>query len=1101
MYRMRWVIVIGLLAGLGSIPGWSADKKKGKPLTPTEVFKRSTPGIVEIEGLAENNAKVTGSGFLVSPNGKIITNLHVIVVCQSLKIRLSNGDIYDTADVLEVDPRKDLALIRIKAVSLPVLPLGDSNDLEVGQVVYSIGNPNGLQNTLQQGLISSFRQMDGYKLVQVSASINPGNSGGPILDDQGHVVAVAVSKIQGMENLGFAVPINYAKGYLDSTNSMAFPTFVAGIRLAIAKANAGRGNNPNPPGVLGGLTSVPIAAPPPPPPPRAGGGSPAGLPSVPSLSFSSIENFAGQPWKFEGDGMPALQVSLAHVHGVAYDRPGNLYVADIGSPAIVKIDTAGTLHVLLGPDSPPQNRPVSPQQLTVDGKGNIYFAEDGQRVRMISPGGEVVTIAGNDRRAFTPDGARAAGSSVSSINGVAVMPDGTVVFSEWQNNRVRKVDAQGNLQTVAGDGLLRFTGDGGPAGRASLNRPMGLAADAQGNLFIADEFNARIRKVSPDGIITTVAGGGVTTESLACPIGVDVNRRGELYIADPCKRRIYALRGGQLAVVGGSGPGRFEPSGMGGPAIAASFDEWTIAVNDQDDIAVAGPDFGYVYRISHDGIFSIAAGTGNWRAPTDGTKAVNAVFQLPAQMTVDSAGSVYLTDFNAGRIYRISRDGVVTRLAGTGHLVYGGENVVARLANIDPPAGIRVRPNGAIVFAENGNSNRIREITPDGKLHTLAGNGRRDYSGDGGKGINASLNAPRGVCLNAAGVVFFTDWGNQRVRKILPDGTIQLVAGNGTQGFSGDGGPAERASLNAPYGIDCAPDGSLYIVDIGNHRIRRVSPDGVISTVAGDGFNRYAGDGGPALSASLNNPIDLVVGRDRALYLIDRAANRVRRIDLANGTIESIAGNGNRVVSGDGGPPMGAALGNLQGIAVGPAGDLFVCDVSGRIRLIRAQSGPASNVTTPVAGVVGGIPGGLANPSPSYPQSQGPAIQVSADKLETYVRGKVGVWSADDAKAGMGAVRDQSQDAQGTVLTFETPNTSFARASLRFGPSGKLASAVFFPAWKIAWSAQLAYMKGKFAGDDFKLEQQGDNVAYTFSRSRTTFVVQPDGSLLSMTIF
>jgi S1-C subfamily serine protease/streptogramin lyase len=1101
MFWVRWVIVTGLLAGFFCGTGSGADKKKAKPLTPAEVFKRSTPGIVVIDCQGENNAKSTASGFLVSANGKILTNLHVIITCQSLKVRLSNGDIYDTADVVEVDGRKDLALIRIKAVSQPVLPLGDSNDLEVGQVVYSIGNPNGLQNTLQQGLISSFRQQEGYKLVQVSASINPGNSGGPILDDQGHVVAVAVSKIQGMENLGFAVPINYAKGFLDTTTSTPFPTFAAGVRQLVAKANAGRGgnnnSNNNAAGVLGGILSPapPSAAPPPPPQPKLiASVTPGGAPLVPRISFSTIDAFAGRPWKFEGDGRPALEVALGHVHGVAYDRAGNLYAADIGSGAIVKIDTAGTLHVLAGPDSPPQNRPVNPQQIAVDANGAVYFAEDGQRVRMISPAGEMSVIAGNDKRAFTADGAHAAGSSLSGINGVALMPDGTVVFSEWDNSRVRRVDAQGVLQTVAGDGQVRYGGDGGPARQASFNRPMGLAADAQGNLFIADQFNGRVRKVSPDGIVTTVAGGGVTTESLGCPTGVDVSRRGDVFIADPCKRRIYALRGGQLAVVGGNGSAKLEPSGQGGPATAASFDEWTVAVNDKEDVAVAGPDYGYVYRISHDGTFSIAAGTGNWRSPSDGMKATNAVFQLPNEMAVDQTGSVYLTDWNAGRIYRITRDGIVTRLTGTGRLTYSGENVAAGTADIDRPGGVRVRSDGSIVFAEAGNSNRIREITSDGKLRTLAGNGRRDYSGDGGRALNASLNGPRGVCLDSAGVIYFADWGNQRVRKILTDGTIQLVAGNGTKGFSGDGGPAERASLDNPYGIDCGPDGSLYLSEYGNRHVRRISPDGVIATVAGDGGNRFAGDGGPAVKASLTDPFDLAIGPDHALYVIDRNASRIRRIDLGSGTIETVAGNGNRGVSGDGGPPPGAGLGFLQGIAINQAGDLFISDSGGRVRLVRAQAISAANVTA--------SPGGVGNTTPQpVSQTTGGAIQVSSDRLETFLRGKIGVWSADDAKAVMGGVRDQSQDAQGAVITFDTANTGFVRAALHFGGGGKLASAVFYPAQKVAWSAQLAYMKGKFAGDEYKLEQQGDNVLYTYPRSRTAFVVQADGSLVSMTIF
>jgi TonB family protein len=245
-------------------PVLGADKKKPKPLSAAEVFKRSVPAIVAIDCLGPKNARIgTASGFLVADNGKILTNLHVIQQCQALTVRLSNGDAYDSANVIEVDARKDIALIRIRAVSLPVLALGDSNALEIGQAVYSIGNPSGLQNTLQQGLVSGYREMPGYRVVQVSASINPGNSGGPVLDDQGNVIAIAAMKIVNAENLGFAIPINYAKGYLDTKTEISFATFATAMKQAIAAAN-----NAN-------ASSVPAPAP-------AATGSPTGAMAPPS---------------------------------------------------------------------------------------------------------------------------------------------------------------------------------------------------------------------------------------------------------------------------------------------------------------------------------------------------------------------------------------------------------------------------------------------------------------------------------------------------------------------------------------------------------------------------------------------------------------------------------------------------------------------------------------------------------------------------------------------------------------------------------------------------------------------------------------------------
>ncbi len=221
------LLVIAVSMG-GPAAAQKTNRKRAKstPLTASEVFKQASPGIAAIDCLGENRARISSAtGFIASENGKIVTNFHVIRNCANLSVRLSNGDIFESSYVVDTDERKDLALIRIKAVSLPVLALGDSNQIEVGATVYSIGNPGGLLNNLQQGLVSGFKQMEGYKLVQVSAPINPGNSGGPILDDRGRVIAVTSQKILGAEGLGFAVPINYARGFLDTTSEKPFPVF------------------------------------------------------------------------------------------------------------------------------------------------------------------------------------------------------------------------------------------------------------------------------------------------------------------------------------------------------------------------------------------------------------------------------------------------------------------------------------------------------------------------------------------------------------------------------------------------------------------------------------------------------------------------------------------------------------------------------------------------------------------------------------------------------------------------------------------------------------------------------------------------------------
>jgi S1-C subfamily serine protease/sugar lactone lactonase YvrE len=1081
--------------------GLSADKKKQKTLTAAEVFKQSVPAVVVIDCLGPNNTRAgTASGFIVSAKGKIVTNLHVIQTCQGLTVRLTNGDIYDTADVLEVDARRDLALIRIKAVELPVLPLADSNSVEVGQPVFSIGNPSGLQNTLQQGLVSGFREVTGYRLMQVSASINPGNSGGPILDEQGQVVAVSAAKIQGAENLGFAIPIDYVKGLLDSKNEISFTAFATALKAAGASGvNASVATPPAIGGVVGGVPGglsgiTAIGAVPPPPssaPKMVEIASEQMLPPA-SYAQSKIETFAGRDWKFSGDGLPALQVPLSHIYGVAVDRAGSVYAADHNNQAIVKIDQQGQLHVLAGPDSPAQNRPVNPYSIAVDGFGGIYFGEDGQRLRKLLPSGQVVLIAGTEKNGFSPDGSSASSSAISQVTGVAVALDGTVAFSDFRNHRVRRVDAQGRLQTIAGDGQARFSGDGGPATQASLNNPMGLAYDSTGNLYIADRGNGRVRMVAMDGRITTIAGPGVIKDPMVCPQAVAAGAQGEIVIGDPCRRDVLVIRNGQSSILGGTrNMNTKEPMGMGGPSTAASFDEWGVAAMGNGDVLIAGPDYGYLYRIDSRGTFSILAGTGSWRATPDGTSAKDALFQHPSRIAADSTGAIIVADIDGGRIYRIDAKGMATRLTGGGRQNYSGENVIAKDATINQAWGVRVRPNGTVVFSERVGS-RIREITTDGKLRTIAGNGRAEYAGDGGKATAAALNNPLGICLDDAGNIYLADNGNNRIRKVGPDGTIQLVAGNGMRGFSGDGGPAERASFSYPAAVESGPDGSLYIADLNNRRVRKIS-NGIVTTIAGNGGNQFAGDGGPATAASLT-PLDLAVGRDRALYVLDSTSQRIRRIDLSSGIITTVAGNGPGPASGDGGPAIEAHLGSPSGLAFSAAGDLFITDFStATIRVIRSSAGAAGNAKT--ISSISQPPISPASLPPGHP------IQISADNLEIFVRGKIGVWTEEDAKTIFGAVREQRDQPGGKVLVFNTPRTNFLTVSFVVGANGKVASAELIPGAKVKWNEQLAYMKTKYPGDEPSSRQSGTGTLYRFDRAHTSFLVQPDGTLASITVF
>ena len=227
-------------------------------------------------------------------------------------------------------------------------------------------------------------------------------------------------------------------------------------------------------------------------------------------------------------------------------------------------------------------------------------------------------------------------------------------------------------------------------------------------------------------------------------------------------------------------------------------------------------------------------------------------------------------------------------------------------------------------------------MTPSGIITTVAGTGATSYTGDGGPATSATLSGPAGIVFDSAGNLYISDSGNNVIRKVAPDGTISTFAGSGTAGYSGDGGSARLASMKAPQGLALDTFGNLYIVD-GNSVVRRVDTNGTISTVAGDGIEYYSRDGGSAREAELFQPRAIALDRDNNLYIADNMSDRVRRVD-ASGVITTISGNGNDGFGGDGGPATDAILDRPLGVAFDVQGNLFIDDSgNGRIREIPAQ--------------------------------------------------------------------------------------------------------------------------------------------------------------------
>jgi sugar lactone lactonase YvrE len=247
---------------------------------------------------------------------------------------------------------------------------------------------------------------------------------------------------------------------------------------------------------------------------------------------------------------------------------------------------------------------------------------------------------------------------------------------------------------------------------------------------------------------------------------------------------------------------------------------------------------------------------------------------------VDSAGTFYISEYTGHRVRKITTDGKIGTVAGTGVAGPGGDGGPAVSAQLNSPRAVAVDSAGTLYIADSGN-HRVRKITADGKISTVAGTGAANFSGDGGPATAAGLNYPRGVSVDSTGILYIADCNNHRVRKITADGKISTVAGTGAANFSGDGGPATSAQLSSPVGVVVDSAGILYIADCNNHRVRKITADGKISTVAGTGAAKFGGDGGPAASAQLSSPHGVAVDCVDTLYISDYANHRVRKVASA----------------------------------------------------------------------------------------------------------------------------------------------------------------------------------------------------------------------------
>jgi trimeric autotransporter adhesin len=599
--------------------------------------------------------------------------------------------------------------------------------------------------------------------------------------------------------------------------------------------------------------------------------------------------------------------------------------------------------------------------------------------------------------------AAALGVAIPNPTGTAVASDGTLYYTAGQSVYHLNPGA-GTVTLVAGSGTPGFGGDGGPAVSAQLSGPLGVALDANGNLYIADTGNHVIRRVdAANGSISTVAGNrtagysgdgaAATSAALYFPRGIALDAAGNLYIADTYNSVIRrAAIGGTISTVAGSHS--YGYGGDGGPAISALLSNpQGVAVDAAGNLYIADTNNHVIRRVAAaGGTISTVAGNHSAGYSGDGGAATSATLKFPCAIALDVAGNLYIADSSNHTMRRVAAaGGTISTVAGNHSAGFSGDGGAATSAALYFPQGVAVDASGTLYIADTDNSVIRRVAAAGATIATVAGNRAYAYGGDGGPATSAALSNTHGVALDATGNLYIADTDNFVIRRVVAaGGSISTIAGNRTIGYSGNGGPATSATLAYPNGVAVDAAGNLYIADTNNHVIRRVAAaGGAISTFAGNHNAGYSGDGGAATSAALNFPAGLAIDAAGNLYIADTSNHVIRRVAVS-GTISTIAGNHSAGYSGNGGAATSASLNFPFGVALDASGNLYIADTSNHvIRRVAAAGGTISTVAgNHSAGYSGD--GGAATSATLY-SPQGVAVDASgnlyiADTLNSVIR-------------------------------------------------------------------------------------------------------------------
>ena len=671
-------------------------------------------------------------------------------------------------------------------------------------------------------------------------------------------------------------------------------------------------------------------------------------PGVPStMVILAGNNTAG----FSPDGTAATATLTFEPYGAAVDANGNLYYSDSRN-CVVREVAGGVVKTVAGNGncgfSGDNGQATSAslnfvQGIALDGLGNLFIADAGNAVvrRVVLGTGIIATYAGTpDAQGFPTSGAAATSTPLGFPAGVAADANGDLFIADENDNVICRVDATSKILTiVAGTGGFGFSGDGGPATSATMQAPDGVAVDSTGNIYISDAENAVIREVfsptnpnAPNQINTIVGnttfgfsgdGGPALSAELTNPAGLFVDSTtGNLWIADFWANRIRLYSPGnnkQITTVVGSGA-----VGDDAPATSASFYfPRTPQLDSQGNLYIVDAENNRIRKMDTSGNISTVVGTGIPCAQPhfscgDGGPAASALIFMPRTVTIEANGDLLVSDDGDNRIREVS-GGNINTIVGSGGQCGSGQGQVplpcgdggpALQASVNDARGA-VRDAAGNLYFVDAQDNRVREVDTGGTITSIAGGGANDsaptgcgnggYTGDNGPAVNSTLNCPLGLDIDAQGNLYIADTDNDVIRKI-DTGTpriITTIAGNGTPGNTGDGSLATSATLNSPDRVSVNGAGNFFISDSGNNRIRRVDGTSkIITKFAGNGTFAFAGDNGPALSASFATPVGVVVTPEGNMYVGDLFNNRIRKVTLnSNVTLSSnTAGFANQTI-------------------------------------------------------------------------------------------------------------------------------------------------------------------------------------------------------------